>query len=363
MTSGAYYAHKGYDHLIQYNISFRARYGLLFKHKGYNIVAKKNKLYGFSRDFNNKQSEQMIWKFGTTSRPTIDSNTYVQHYKSADIFMDSITNYSFENWKTATGKDAASTVDNTALPTNHGERWIYNNSKVAVTYYLNNATSVSDAFSGVSIVGSFTLQPFTSVVLVGLNLDCIQTYTDITAPTITAFSIPETGTLTISISSFTATGTVTKYILTESATPPALTDAGWSSTVPTSYTFASSGSKTLYAWVRDVAGNISSSASDNITVSVDLKAGLIAVYEFEDAGTILVDSHINVLNGTNKNASNADYSATPVAGNPGNAYSYSGATFRYSIVNEHSLLDFTGAFTIAVCVNPTTLTSVRGVLS
>lgn len=363
VTSGAYYAHKGYDHLIRDNIAFRARYGIMMKHKGYNINVRKNKIYGLSRDINNKQSEQMIWKFGTTTRPTIDSNIYIQHYKSADIFMDSITNYSFANWKTVTGKDAASTVDNTALPTNHGERWIYNNSKVAVTYYLNNATSVSDAFSGASVVGSFTLQPFTSVVLVGLNLDCIQTYTDITAPTITAFSIPETGTLTISISSFTATGTVTKYLLNESATTPALTDAGWSSTVPTSYTFASSGSKTLYAWVRDAAGNISSSASDNITVSVDLKAGLIAVYGFENSGITLNDLHTNGLNGANKTSAGADRSVTPVTGLPGDAYPYISTGLQRTNITDNSLLDFSGAFTISSAVNVTSLSGYRTICS
>ena len=362
VTSGAYYAHKGYDHLIRDNIAFRARYGIMMKHKGYNINVRKNKIYGLSRDINNKQSEQMIWKFGTTTRPLIDSNTYVQHYKSADIFMDSITTYSFANWKTATGKDAASTVDNAALTTNYGERWIYNNTKAAKTYYLNQATNVTDAFTDAIITTSFTLQPFTSKVLEGLNLDCIQDYSDVTAPIITAFTIPETGTLTISISSFTASGTATKYIITESATQPALTDAAWSTSPPASYTFATPGSKTLYAWVRDAAGNISNSASDNTTVSVDMTDGLVAWYDFEDAGTTLVDEHTNGLNGTNKSNTDADFSATPVAGKPGNAYSYIGTSFKYSTVANNALLDFSGAFGIGVWVNVTSLSSARGII-
>jgi len=102
---------------------------------------------------------------------------------------------------------------------------------------------------------------------------------------------------------------------------------------------------------------------DSVPPEPQLTDSLVAVYEFEDSGTTLVDSHTNGLNGTNKNASNVDYSATPVAGKPGNAYSYSGATFRYSIVNDDALLDFSGAFSIAVAVNPTTLSSARGVFS
>lgn len=363
VTSGAYYAHKGYDHLIQDNISFRARYGLLMKHKGYNIIAKKNKLYGFSRDYNNKQSEQMVWKFGTTTRPAIDSNTYIQHYKSTDIFADSITNYSFTNWKTATGKDAASTVDNAALGTNYGERWIYNNTKSAKTYYLNQSTNVTDAFTDATITTSFTLQPFTSKVLEGLNLDCIQDYSDVTAPIITAFTIPETGTLTISISSFTASGIATKYILTESATPPALTDANWSTSPPVSYTFSTAGAKTLYAWVRDAAGNISSSASDNTTVSVDMTDGLVAWYDFEDAGTVLVDEHTNGLNGTNKNSSLVDRNVTPVTGLPGSAYPYISTGLSRSIVADNLLLNFTGEFEIGSFINVTSLSGIRTVCS
>lgn len=361
VTSGAYYAHKGYDHLIRDNISFRARYGLLMKHKGYGIIARKNKLYGFSRDYNDKQSEQMVWKFGTTTRPTIDSNTYVQHYKSADIFMDSITTYSFANWKTASGKDAASTVDNTALSTNYSERWVYNNTRSAKTFYINNATNVTDAFTDESIVTSFVLQPYTSKVLEGLNLDCIQNYNDNTAPVITAFTIPETGYLTISISSFTSTG-ATKYKLTETSTTPLLTDAGWTTTAPTSYTFSTAGAKTLYAWARDAAGNISNYASDNSTVSIDMTDGLIAWYDFEDAGTVLVDEHTSSLNGTNKSNTDADFSATPVAGKPGNAYSYIGTSFKYSTIADNSTTDFSGAFGIGVWVNVTSLSSARGII-
>lgn len=58
---------------------------------------------------------------------------------------------------------------------------------------------------------------------------------DINAPTITAFSLPATSsTLTVAISSFTATDDVgvTGYMLNESGVEPAAGDAGWSSTPP-----------------------------------------------------------------------------------------------------------------------------------
>ena len=96
-----------------------------------------------------------------------------------------------------------------------------------------------------------------------------QATTDTTAPTVTSFTLPGTGSSrTIHITAFTATDNtaVTGYLVNESATPPSAGDSGWSATAPTSYTFASDGSKTLYAWAKDAAGNISTSLSASVTV-------------------------------------------------------------------------------------------------
>jgi len=60
---------------------------------------------------------------------------------------------------------------------------------------------------------------------------------DATAPTVTAFTLPDSATtLTVSISSFTATDNVavTGYLVTETATLPLATAAGWSATAPDS---------------------------------------------------------------------------------------------------------------------------------
>lgn len=94
---------------------------------------------------------------------------------------------------------------------------------------------------------------------------------DVTVPVISAFTIPSTsGSLTVPISTFTASDNIgiTGYIITRSTTPPTTSTTGWSSTKPTSYTFTSSGTKTLYAWVRDAAGNISASRNDEVVVTV-----------------------------------------------------------------------------------------------
>jgi len=93
---------------------------------------------------------------------------------------------------------------------------------------------------------------------------------DVSPPTVTAFVIPASATtLTVPITSLTATDdvAVTGYLVNESSSTPAPAAAGWSAATPTSYTFASTGAKTLYAWAKDAAGNVSASRSATVTVT------------------------------------------------------------------------------------------------
>ncbi len=96
------------------------------------------------------------------------------------------------------------------------------------------------------------------------------TTADITLPIVTAFTVPATSaSLTISIASFTATDNVavTGYLVNESATKPQAGAAGWSATRPTAYVAATTGGKTLYAWAKDAANNVSASRSASVTIS------------------------------------------------------------------------------------------------
>ena len=95
---------------------------------------------------------------------------------------------------------------------------------------------------------------------------------DGTPPSVTAFSVPSTSSsLAVLITNFTAGDNVgvTGYIVTESSTAPLSTDPGWTATSPPSYTFSSTGSKTLYAWVKDAAGNVSAGVDASVTVAID----------------------------------------------------------------------------------------------
>jgi hypothetical protein len=94
---------------------------------------------------------------------------------------------------------------------------------------------------------------------------------DTTPPTVSGFTVPATSTsLIVSVTTFVATDNmaVTGLMVTESATKPLATATGWSATAPTSYTAASGGTKTLYAWAKDAAGNVSNSRSASVTITV-----------------------------------------------------------------------------------------------
>jgi|GEM_PF-2215795 len=94
---------------------------------------------------------------------------------------------------------------------------------------------------------------------------------DTTVPVIDSFIIPETSSsLIVPISSFVAHDNVgvTGYMLTETSDTPLASDPSWLATVPSDYTFSAEGVKTLYAWAKDAAGNISLSLNDSVTITL-----------------------------------------------------------------------------------------------
>ena len=106
---------------------------------------------------------------------------------------------------------------------------------------------------------------------------------DTTLPNVTAFTLPTTSSsLTISITSFTATDNVavTGYMVNESSTKPLATAAGWTAAAPTSYTASAAGARTLYAWAKDAAGNVSASRSAPVTITLPVDATLPSVTSF-----------------------------------------------------------------------------------
>jgi len=90
---------------------------------------------------------------------------------------------------------------------------------------------------------------------------------DTIKPIVTSFTIPTNSASLIIpvILAATDNKAVTEYVITESSTSPT---TGWTATLPTSYISQTQGSHTLYAWARDLAGNISTPVSQTITIAI-----------------------------------------------------------------------------------------------
>jgi hypothetical protein len=92
-----------------------------------------------------------------------------------------------------------------------------------------------------------------------------------TPPLITAFTMPATSTsATVSVTSFTATSTVNPvaaYLITETPSTPSYASQNWAATAPSTYTFNGSGTQPAYAWAMDAYGNISTAATETVTIT------------------------------------------------------------------------------------------------
>jgi hypothetical protein len=123
-----------------------------------------------------------------------------------------------------------------------------------------------------------------------------------TPPTVTTFTVPATGSsLTVAVTAFTASDIVgvSGYLITESSAVPDPAAAGWSSNAPASYTFATPGIKTLYAWAKDSYGNVSAGKSADVTITIGPYFNLDVTFAGAGGGSVnSVPSGVNCTVGT-----------------------------------------------------------------
>ncbi|MDK9718518.1 MAG: hypothetical protein OEL57_11525, partial [Trichlorobacter sp.] len=87
-------------------------------------------------------------------------------------------------------------------------------------------------------------------------------------PFVSRFYIPETSnSLTLDVTTFTADGGAAPYSYCL-ATTNSSAGCSWNSTKPTSYSFASAGAKTLYAFAKDASGKVSAARSATTTITL-----------------------------------------------------------------------------------------------
>ncbi len=120
----------------------------------------------------------------------------------------------------------------------------------------------------------------------------------VTAPRVTAFSIPtSSSSLVVTISTLSGSDNVavTSYCVSESAAANACV---WSSTVPKTYSFTTPGTKTLYAYMRDAAGNVSVPFTASVDISSSAKPAKPGDCDNDNIVTIAeVQSSINMFLG------------------------------------------------------------------
>ena len=192
--------------------------------------------------------------------------------------------------------------------------------------------TVSPTAAGTCTTTSCTL---TSAGTVTATFNTIPVTSDTTKPTVTTFTVPSTSsslTVTTSVVASDNVG-VTGYLITESATVPSISASGWTLSAPTSYTFTSAGVKTLYAWAKDLAGNVSLSRTASVTVT-------IASAKFTIPQSVIPNATVNVRSsaaGTLLGTQSTTVPGTTVAG-PITA-SLSGVSYEWWNINFDSGID------------------------
>ena len=97
-------------------------------------------------------------------------------------------------------------------------------------------------------------------------------FSDTALPIMTAFSIPVlSNSLTVPIQRFTALDNVrvNGYLVTDTAAEPSATTSEWQAAPPATFKAASQGKTTLYAWAKDLAGNVSIPVSAVVTIDTE----------------------------------------------------------------------------------------------
>lgn len=164
----------------------------------------------------------------------------------------------------------SSTVGGTLSPA--GSPIVSQGNSLSINFVPDPGNLVRDVkVDGIS-QGGISRYTFTNVSAshtVSVVFDTIDS--DKVAPVISAFTVPAVvQTALIPIQSFSAADDIriTGWLVNESPTTPAPGDSGWKSTPPTEYTATvTAGEVTLYAWVKDVSGNVSAPATATVAIS------------------------------------------------------------------------------------------------
>ena len=196
--------------------------------------------------------------FSDSSPPTISAFSLPATATSATVNISSLTatdNVAITNWCLSETNSSSACSWTTTKPTQYTFTGLTQGQATSKTLYVF-------AKDGVGLISAGFQSNSSTIALA-----------DSTPPTISAFTLPGTATsATVNISSLTATDNVavTNWCLSETNSSGG---CSWVATKPASYTFTGipdgiATAKTLYAFARDAALNISASASSITTITL-----------------------------------------------------------------------------------------------
>jgi parallel beta-helix repeat protein len=160
--------HKVDASIVRNNTILDARYAIQILHSSGNTPTqiKNNIMYSTSNGCVDKYEPRQLLVRTSSANAVLENNIYRNPYESKGIFRGD-KYCSFVEWKSLTGFDKNSVYDGNNLAPGEKEQLIYNDSKEVKIIQLGNK-SYKD-INGKKITGNITLQPFTSVILVGNN--------------------------------------------------------------------------------------------------------------------------------------------------------------------------------------------------
>jgi parallel beta-helix repeat protein len=164
------FLHRTGSCIIRHNTVFDARAGFMAsKYSGTVKSSVTNNLFVIGKATDDYDPRQLALSY-SGGNVTFDNNIYVNGFTS-DLVFKIVTPFgynTFNQWKAFIGSDANSTYIGTKLAVGEKQEIFYNATKIAKTFHLNGAVA-KDVY-GVTVSGTFTLQPFTSIILRGTNL-------------------------------------------------------------------------------------------------------------------------------------------------------------------------------------------------
>jgi parallel beta-helix repeat protein len=258
------------ENIIQSNILYNNTNGIYYANwftsrRLYDIIFADNIVFANTGQFVTKLTNRYV--VDNNIGPA-NNNYYAHSSTESQVFKVNVvgdnSNKTFLQWKNIIKSDYTSYDIPKNLNTEN-VAFYYNDTSAPKSFNLNYP--MIDV-KGTKYSNNVTIPPYYSTILFK---DPNPIFSDLTSPIINSFSIPEfNNSLIVPVNTFSASDNiaVNGYLLTESATSPSVNDTRWTASAPTFYTFSTEGTKTLYAWAKDAAGNVSASLNDRVIITL-----------------------------------------------------------------------------------------------